>query len=126
MKTKNIWEIQELLGLKECEQGYAGTYTTGFFDGLHDYDAGLLHILISWFPTGKDMFGVSFTISTIDDGTWQAWDVKSDYTEVEAIARVEEIAIEFLSRMGRCGRLPTEAILNEWLMPLKLWGTYTG
>ncbi|MGB3945285.1 MAG: hypothetical protein WBK76_00395 [Candidatus Saccharimonadales bacterium] len=123
---KTIWDIQRELGLEKCEDGsYTGTYTTGQFDQLHDYDCGLLQVKIGVVNI-RNTRRVLFSISTIDDGVWQAWDAKTDYTKEEAQQRVEEIANTFSQRMNGSLKLPTEKVLNEWLSHIKLWGEYTG
>lgn len=122
----NIWDIEDLLGLKKTNRGWEGVYTTGQFDTLYDYDAGLLDVRIrSTTADVKDRYTVLLSISTIDDGVWQAFD-PSDYTKEEADQRAEEVAQTFIKHMNGSLKLPTEAKLNKWLMPLKLWGEYTG
>ncbi len=126
MHNKNIHDIAKLLGLKEDNENYYGTYITGDFNGIFDYDRGLLHISITSTYSGQFMYNVMFCISTIDDGVWQAWDSKCDYSLVGAEYRVKEIAEHFMGHMGRGLKLPTEKILNEWLMEKSMWGTFTG
>jgi len=122
----NIWDVEGQLGLKKTKRGWEGTYTTGSFDALHDYDRGLLYVSIcSPISDILGRFTVLLSISTIDDGVWQAFD-PGNYSIEEAEERGEMVAKTFLEHMGRSLKLPTEAELNKWLMPLKLWGEYTG
>jgi hypothetical protein len=124
---KSIWDIEEQLGLKKIDGAWAGTYTTGDFDALHDYERGLLYVKIS--PTmvaHPGVYSIMFSISTIDDGVWQAYDPVADLTKEEAEKRVDEVAKAFLEHMQRSLKLPSEEELNKWLIPMKLWGEYTG
>jgi hypothetical protein len=126
----DIYKINELLGLhKRNDSAYCGTYATGAFEELHDYGAGLLQVHISATVASLKLpqtFTVHFGLSTIDDGGWQAWDGRCDYTEEEAVARLKEIAEAFDKFMDGSTTLPTERELNAFLMPLKLWGICTG
>ncbi len=122
--AKNIWEIRELLGLKQSERGYQGTFSTGAFDQLFDYDAGILFVAMRRVPAKPYSFMMS--ISTVDDGVWQAEDSKQDYTEEEADQRTEEITKAFLEFQGGSTKLPSEKDLNQFLQRFGIWGTYTG
>lgn len=124
----NIWKIINLLGLKEENGRYNGTYATGMFDECYDYNYGLLYVSISFFPIKKNIYGVMFTISTADDGSWQAEDIKNDYTLDQAKNRVKEIAEHFINKMEEDYKfkLPTARMLNTWLMEKSMWGTFTG
>ena len=125
----NIWEIRDEMGLKRHTDEipyYDGVYTTGSFDNCFDYDAGLLTVRISVSCSsilGKH--GVMFSITTVDDGGWQAWHVE-EFSKEEAVAKMDEVAKCFKDHMGRSLKLPTEAELNKWLMDVKMWGEFTG
>lgn len=124
---KNIYDIRKMMGLnKEHDFRYYGTYATGKFDALEDYGAGILSVSISASRRMKDKWGVMFSLGTIDDGNWQALDVREDYSSEQAIARVKEIADAFDSYMDRFLKLPTEEELNKFLMTVELWGEYVG
>lgn len=122
--VKNIWEIRDLLGLRHSGRGYEGTFTTGAFDQLFDYDAGLLFVSMRRIPASPYSFMIS--ISTVDDGVWQAEDLKQDYTEEEADQRTEEIVNAFLKFMDGSTKLPSEKDLNQFLQKFGIWGRYTG
>lgn len=121
----DIWQIREELGLKKEERGYRGVFCTGDFDQLHDYGAGLLEVKIRYLRQ-SDSISVYFTLGTIDDGNWAAWDSKKYQTKEEAQARVEEIKETFDKHMGNSTSLPKEETLNGWLKKINLWGVYTG
>ena len=127
----DIYQLSKQLGLRqEHDYRWSGIYTTGLFDALFDYDAGILQVNISATIASikgeERLFNVMFGISTVDDGGWQALDIKCDYTEDEAKVRINEIAKEFMEFMGRSTKLPREQLLNDFLMTLGLWGEYTG
>ena len=123
----DINDIHKELGLKKINEGsYRGVYSTGDFDGIHDYGAGLLGVLIFITATAKDKYTVGLTIYTIDDGGWQACDVKTDYDKEAAIERMEQVAQSFIEYMYGDTKLPSEKDLNKHLMTLSLWGEFTG
>jgi len=112
---------------------WSGVYSTGDFEGLFDYDAGILEVGISMTKSmtkhiSYPAYTIMFHINTIDDGAWDACDRKEDYTEEEARNRMNEIAEAFISFMKEaCGlKLPCEKDLNDFLSKFKLWGENTG
>lgn len=122
-----IHKIHKMLGItQQGDCNWSGVYTTGKFDALGDYNVGLLEVRISLYPSGPDGYTTLFTIGTIDDGLWQAFDVKNDYTREEAIERINKLATEFIAFLGGSTKLPTEKDLNEFLMKHSLWGEYQG
>lgn len=120
-----ILKVSEMLGLRKTKRGYRGVFCTGQFDNLHDYNVGLLELSIHFLEQQKGIF-VYFSLSTIDDGIWSAWDSKPYKTVEEALVRIEEIKTRFELEMQNSKSLPNESILNEWLIPLGLYGTYQG
>ena len=123
----DIYEIRKLLGMsKKHDRQYVGTYVTGKFEVLHDYGAGLLRVSIYSIAESKNNFVVGLSISTIDDGCWQASEVDTTYTMEESIKRVEEIANAFIDFMDGGNVLPSEEVLNNFLMTQSMWGEYTG
>ena len=128
---KTIWDIQKSLGLKEDTRHpemkrYEGTFSTGEFDGMYDYGAGILGVVIGLtYATMEEVKAkqglVFLNVYTIDDGGWQASTVKSVPQE-EANKIVEQIveAWEWETK------LPTAKELNEFLQKFAMWGEYTG
>lgn len=120
----NIWEIHDMLGFVDQPHSkytvYSGTFSIGAFDAIYDYDAGIVTVSLTTCILDKDHFGAAVNISTIDDGDWQA---NSNVMSLdEANALVEEIYKEWEWKT----KLPTEKELNEFLVPFKMYGTYTG
>ena len=127
VKTMEIWEMRDLLGLRRLSNGsYRGVFTTGEFDALHDYDVGLLSVYFSTSKGMNGMFGVLMSLGTIDDGNWQAFSSEQFKTSEEAQVIVEQVAQAFIAFMGRSTKLTTENALNNFLMHHKMWGDYTG
>lgn len=133
---KNIWEIHELMGLKEHESkphgiettDYKGTFCTGGFgDTLFDYAAGLLYVGIVSTVLKKEggnfIYQPLIYISTVDDGVWHA-STSHGMTLEESNKKVKEIAEAWIKEYKTV--LPTEKELNDFLMPFGLWGLYTG
>lgn len=122
----DIVELSENLGLKKTEFGYSGVYTTGQFDELCDYDAGLLEVKIKALPRTGDKWIFHFSLCTVDDGGWGAWDTREDYTREEVDARVEQVYELFMSKMGNSKKLPKASTLNKWFRTIGLYGVHTG
>lgn len=122
---KTIWDIHDQMGLKKHEHPkitmYKGTFSTGDFNAMGDYDAGILYVSISTAPCGKDEWHPFISISPIDDGGWHAMPPSSTSLE-EANALVEKI----VAAWEWPTKLPGEKELNDFLMPFGLWGEYTG
>lgn len=120
---KNIWEIEKMMGLKKVESPhhtggffYEGTMSTGDFNGVDDYNRGLLSLKIfqhPLYPTCK------VSISTIDDGMWQGY---SD--EIFTGEQIEALALDIIKEYGI--RLPSEEEFNKFLNQYKIHGIYTG
>lgn len=116
----NIWEIHELLGLKKFEAKftkdgfqYRGVLATGKFNGVDDYDAGLLEMQVQ---NPIDLKYPMVIITTIDDGVWQGFGKK--HIDIELFVK------EF-NKSFRCS-LPTEEKLNDFLNQYEIHGLYTG
>lgn len=109
--------------LKEASQfkledgRYSAIFLTGKFDGLFDYDAGILQVSI--YPSFAGDNGC-LSISTIDDGVWQAIPTGGIVIDEDKIQSIIGIFNGFR------GILPTEADINYELMYIGLWGEYTG
>jgi hypothetical protein len=125
--SMSIYEIHKELGLsQDNDYRWNGVYGTGDFDAIHDYNAGILNVGISVLLSAKDKYTVMFHICTIDDGGWQAPDIKEDYDKEAVLARSKEIAESFIQFMDGSTKLPTEKELNAHLMTIGLWGKNTG
>ena len=95
---------------------YQGTVSTGDFDGLYDYNRGLLYLRISQhlsYPQCK------ISISTIDDGVWQGFSDKI-FTGEE----LETLSQDFIYNYGI--KLPSEEEFNKFLNKYKIHGINTG
>jgi hypothetical protein len=127
MSKGNISDIRDSLGfipMPGKRIGYTGVFTTGNFEAIFDYDAGLLKVGISITPCmerGSKNWHPIVSISTIDDGVWQAIHVLN-FTMQECIDQIEKIHKEWLWKY----KLPTEKELNFFLMRYGLFGEYTG
>ena len=124
---KRIWKIQEMLGLEKVSNiRYTGVYSTGDFEGTYDYGAGLLTVSITGYPTkNQDVWSLLFTISTIDDGCWQAYDITPTDNRDGVEKRIEELAKAFMEFNPKTA-LPSEKELNDFLMKFDLRGEFTG
>lgn len=111
-----IYHINNQMGIKQLSQfKWGGVVATGKFEGINDYNTGILYISIYKNFNSAMHSGVS--IITIDDGVWQT---SGEITN----ENVEIIAQSFISKFGQV--LPSEQELNEFLMPYGLWGVNTG
>jgi hypothetical protein len=88
---------------------YDAIFKTGQFDGVYDYDAGILQISI---------YRSGVSISTIDGGVWRAFTSQGN-TEIY----FDKLLQVFNSLNGV---LPTESELNKLLEPIGLYGCFTG
>lgn len=128
----SIYEITNLLGLKHLsDYKWEGTYSTGKFDAIHDYDVGLLSVFMSIGVNEEDhtRFSIMFGIYNTDDGGWQAYNPQISYaTRLEASEELDKMALTFISYMEKHHGLvlPTEKELNTFLQQFNLWGEYTG
>jgi hypothetical protein len=117
-------QIRNLMGLRRInERRYSGVFATGNFN-LFDYDVGLLQLSISVIAESKDTFCVLLSISTIDDGVWQALEV-SPNTKKHCIEKMEKVATALIESEYKT-KLPSEAEFNKFLAPFGMWGEYTG
>jgi hypothetical protein len=136
---KNIYDFRDAMGLKvytktfknvgQLIYRFSGAYGTGDFDStLFDYDAGILWVNFSIFPLHKhqNKWGVHMSISTVDDGVWQAEEVDASYPLKDASYRLKDVVDAFLNHMERSTKLPSEEELNKFLMTQAMWGEYTG
>jgi hypothetical protein len=130
-KAKDIWEIIKLLGFKDSSWNgrcsFAGVFALGDFEELYDYHAGLVTARIStgWHSdfADKASYIPCFSISTVDDGVWQAFtsttmSVKDSNKVVMQV--INNWPIEWTTK------LPTEKLLNDYLMQFGMLGKYTG
>ena len=117
-----IWEINEEMGLKKVDNpttveghSYEGVMATGNFEPIKgfDYGVGLLEMSVKCPVARRRPF---ITITTIDDGVWQA--EGSRPVNVNDVARV----ITHLFRKT----LPSETELNDALSQFDIYGAYTG
>lgn len=121
---RTIFELYDLLSQFETfrfENNYclSAIWKTGKFE-LYDYDAGLLRIAFHIKHPDTKYPGV-ISISTVDDGTWQAYSNDPLYFTRE---RCIEISQSLQDRF--CGCLPTEKELNNFLLQYNIYGTFTG
>jgi hypothetical protein len=127
-----IYEIIKLLGLVKKKQphivSYEGVFTSGeFVNVLFDYDVGLLHVTVSSIVDTYDekikefRFIPQVSISTVDDGVWQAFAVEA-MSQEDANKLVEDIYAKWDWKY----HLPSEQEMNEFLSQFKMWGEYTG
>lgn len=115
-----IHEIRKELGLKFLNHINIiaeGVYSTDEFDGNYDYGVGLLLVKFRHSDTLNPT--LVMTITTIDDGVWQAYSNKQfDKNDVTNIANM--FSKEFETK------LPSEKELNLFFKPYGVFGTYTG
>jgi len=116
----NIWEIKNELGLKKYDNPnskdgymYQGVLTSGNLQSIFDYNVGLLTVNIK---NPKELKYPIITITTVDDGVWQGYGSK--YVDVEQLVK------QFKERFGT--KLPSEAILNNFLNHYGIFGGFTG
>lgn len=88
---------------------YEAIFRTGQFDGIYDYDAGILMVVI--YPHGV-------SISTVDDGVWFA-ESQDGNTNI-----FFQQLLDLFDSFN--GVLPTEWELNNMLTPIGLYGCFTG
>lgn len=102
---------------------YVGVFSSGGMDKvLYDYNAGLLTVRLSTsLMNDNGDFNPFVSISTLDDGAWQAF-CPHNMTLEESNRIVEEIRNNWEWKT----KLPTEYELNEYLMKFGLMGEYTG
>lgn len=128
----DIHQVRDLLGLRQEDPlTWIGVFCTGEFDELHDYSAGLLEVhirAIKQKKKGEETFSylVRFSLLTVDDGSWGAWDEEPYKTSEEAEVRIAQIVKMFQDRIGDSTVLPKEKVLNSWLKEVGLWGVYEG
>lgn len=114
----DIHEISKELGFRKYESsglkdgyGYKGVFGSGDFTCLGDYNTGLLAVDVK----NGEQYPV-VTITTIDNGVWQGTGNR--------VIDVDEFVIDFDKNFGL--KLPTENILNEFLMKYNIFGFYNG
>ena len=119
----NIWEIENLMGLKKFDSShhtggfiYQGTMSTGDFRGVCDYGTGLLFLRVCQHPSYPQC---KISISTIDDGVWQGFSDK-EFTGEE----LEKLAQDIIHTYRK--RLPSEEEFNNFLNKYKIHGVNTG
>lgn len=124
---KNIWNVKDQLGLKKQDHPiinlYCGVFSTGDFDALYDYDAGLLQVSFTVVKQsqGEKGFCPLIAISTIDDGVWQAFAPNCMGLD-ECNQLIEKIANAWPWKT----KLPSEKEINDFIMHFGMWGKYTG
>lgn len=115
----NIHDIVDMLGLQASEDPYKyeGVFIAGDFDGLFDYDAGLLQVSIS---ISQEVEGcrVFFTITTIDDGMWQA--ISKSMSRKEADTLADKIYNEYPWDT----KLPHKDEMISFLASFQMYGKY--
>lgn len=110
------YSIKPFLGLKIVNGKAKGVMFTKNFEGVKDYGAGVLDVKISLDYPETNFTGL--TISTIDDGAWQA-----EITNLKKFDLVEFVEI-FDKKFGYS--LPTEEALNDFLRCFGMFGMFTG
>lgn len=112
-----IYELRELLDDVATFKGNhtkTAIFRTGGFDGLYDYDAGILEIgIVQASPVGLGLI----YIATVDDGVWQAYG--PPITE-----ELQQQLVDLFNSYE--GTLPSEEQLNLDLRPFGLYGVNTG
>ena len=117
-----INEIENLLGLRQVEDfndkpNFEGVLISGEFNlTLFDYNTGMLYVNIGNRNPNAKMI---MTISTIDDGVWQAF-YSGDVNSFD----FKLFATKFTESYGNV--LPTENQLNAFLETFNAYGLYTG
>lgn len=113
--------LKDLAKFKQDVNDYciSAIWLTGQFS-LFDYGAGLLNV--SFYAKRENLYyqGV-ISISTIDDGVWQAYHEDVNFFTKE---KCREIADDMYETFK--GILPTEEKLNEFLSKYKVFGVHTG
>lgn len=118
---------------------YGAIRPTGDFDGNFDYGRGimLLHIVTTInhkFPPKRqshkeeyaDTYQTRMYLTNVDDGIWDAFSPEFKTME-EADALTDKVYAAYLEFEKERGKsLPTEKELNNFLMPLAMWGINTG
>lgn len=119
-----IYEIYDLLKdhakfTFENDYCLSAIWKTGDFN-LYDYQAGILKISFYIKHPDSPYPGV-LTISTVDDGCWQAESNNKEFFTREKCKEVAQALFE-----EYYGILPTEEQLNQTLQKHGLYGTFTG
>jgi len=122
----DIWEIKEKMGLKAQDHPtmlrFIGVFSTGDMGpALFDYDAGILSVRIVPSFCGEDKWIPMVSITTIDDGGWQAF-----HPNTMSLGEANSIIVKIFQAWEWKTKLPSEKELNEFLMPFGLWGECTG
>lgn len=122
--------ITEQLGLVQEEhpkiQKYNGVFIAGEFENaIYSYQRGLLGVTISVIVAEKNDNKILYTpflaISTIDDGTWQAF-----HPVQMPLNEANEIVKNVFDNWEWKYVLPSETEFNEFLMKFGMMGSYTG
>lgn len=127
MGVKDVYRVYKELGLKPNtelpQRGYEGVFSTGGFEGIGDYDAGVLGVRISYtkYNSGDVGYHPCVTIYTIDDGGWMAT-TPSPMSLEECTEVTQRVAEAWPWKT----KLPTEKELNEFLQDFGMWGQLTG
>lgn len=124
-EVMTVYEISKLLGIKKVDEKfdecdpldyhYCGVLSTGKFDALHDYDAGVLEIVITKPSNVTECYAVA--LFTIDDGSWIGYAKDNNFD-------IDELVSEFTNMFGN--KLPTASVLNEFLAKYKIYGMSDG
>ena len=143
-KAMDINEILNFLGthmgwkIHSSGMRYEAVYFTGEFKGVYDYGAGLLRVGIvsildyDHYLKNKDnkkhkkeddRYMAMVTVSTIDDGVWQA-EGRETFTLEDSKKELDRIYETLSEKLEKF--LPSEKEFNEILTHLGYYGVCTG
>lgn len=127
---KTIWNLLDQFGLQRVNIQSERTQYRGFFvageftNALFDYDAGIFQMQIVSYPLFVErMYEPFMTISTVDDGAWQA-DTQNMMSLDKSNQIVEQIADKWPIKWA--SKLPSEDELNKFLSNFGMFGKFTG
>lgn len=105
---------------------FDGVFIAGKFEEvLYSYERGLLNVTISLIVAEKTKDKLLYTpflaVSTIDDGTWQAF-----HPVVMTLEDANQVVKNIYDNWEWKYVLPDEGEFNEFLMKFGLMGSYTG
>jgi len=109
-----LHEILKELGLRKVgDNEYEGVLSTGDFHGCHDYNAGLLKVVICLPDYGDFVNSYVVGIFTIDDGYWLGYSRDGMFDIVDLVEN-------FTKTFGT--KLPSESYLNGFLSKYNIYG----
>lgn len=122
-KSMTIYELHDVLKEHQCFKKqndfcYSAIFRTGKFN-LYDYNAGILKVSI-YLKHPQSSYNGLLSISTIDDGVWQADLNKEDILDEQKAQSIIDIFESYE------GVLPTEEEINFDLTKIGMFGIYTG